>query len=438
MPRLLLLVSRTTTVVAAGTFCYVLIKISPSLAAMWSTILFGPHYQQSPPWLSSTLFFLFTFFVLTVCFPFLNTLGWALLADTRKKSRSSLPFISIVIPAYNEEGAILRSLEALKQIEYPAFEVIIINDGSTDFTFSAIEQAQVQCIHLRKNKGKAAALNAGIARARGNVIVFSDSDSWLHPMALRHLVQGFSSPDIGAVSGSVEIDPRNNLLEQWQTIEYTFGQFLVKNAQIGSCSSVAICPGPICAFRKDVLLQIGGFSNRTITEDFDATLAIIDLGYRVNYTPKAIAYTEAPTTWKALKHQRLRWFRGHIQTFRLHKNLLFSPKTGLLGLYWLPIYYLFLGYACSILELFLIPLLPCLIFASNNAVVMLQTTSFYVLMAFLFVSTGYSSILFGAKKLNISLMLAAFVIYPYLFYLSWLRICAIVNEIRGKLATWSG
>ena len=432
-----LVITRIGTVVCAGMLCFFLLKATPSVVAYLSTTLFGTSVAQVPAWVSTVLTSLYAFFILTVCFPFLVSLGWLPLSRLVKKPGSAVPFVSIVIPAFNEEQSIMHSLDALRQLDYPRFEVIVINDGSTDFTFSIIEQAQVKYIHLKQNQGKAAALNAGIAEAKGAIIVFSDSDSWLHPMALRHLVQGFNSPTVGAVSGTVEIEQVNNLLKQWQVIEYAYGQLFVKIAQLGSGSSVAICPGPVCAFRKDLLLKVGGFTNRTITEDFDATLKIIKAGYSVNYAPKAIAYTDAPATWQALRSQRLRWFRGHIQTFRLHRDLLFKPGIGALGLYWLPVYYLFLGYACSALELLLLPVIPLLFFASGNAAKMLQSSILYIFFAHLFVSIGYSIVLHHSRRLTWGLFLASFVIYPYLFYLNWLRFCAISNETRGKIATWS-
>lgn len=434
----LIIILRILVILSAGLIALFLIKTAPVYASQWTSLLYntGPH--DVPAWTSMTLLILYGYFILTVVFPFLLALGWMTLEDTQKQATASVPFVSIVIPAYNEEVSILRSLKALGRMDYPSFEVIVVNDGSTDFTFSIIERARVKCIHLKKNQGKSAALNAGIAEAKGEIIVFSDSDSWLHPMALRYLIQGFSSPSVGAVAGTVEIKPQSNMLRRWQVIEYTFGQFFVKKAQLGSGKGVAICPGPVCAFRKDLLLKIGGFSNRTITEDFDATLEIIGLGYQVNYSPQAIAYTEAPQTWQQLKHQRLRWFRGHIQTFALHRKLFFNRRVGSLGAYWLPIYYFFLGYVCGALEFLFIPLVILLFFISGNGVAMLQAASIYALFAFLFVTIGYSMVLIQTKQLHKSLMVALITIYPYLFYLNWLRLRALVNELRGKAATWSG
>lgn len=438
LDRFWLALIRMTVVAAAGFLCILILINTPLLVTRLSAALLGTDASLVPGWISAFFSILYTFFILTVCFPFLLALGWVPLSRYEKNLGVSVPFVSIIIPAFNEEQSIMRSLTALKQLDYPRFEIIVINDGSTDFTYSVIEQAQVNYIHLRQNQGKAAALNAGIAQAKGAIIVFSDSDSWLHPMALRYLIEGFSSPKTGAVSGTVEIEQASNLLEKWQVIEYIFGQFFVKIAQLGSGSSVAICPGPVCAFRKDLLLKVGGFRNRTITEDFDTTLAIIKAGYLVNYAPKAVAYTDAPATWKALKYQRLRWFRGHLQTFRLHRDLLFQPSIGALGLYWLPVYYLFLGYVCSTLELLLMPVIPLVLLVSGSSTAMLQVSIFYIFFAHLFISIGYSIILHHSRRLSWELFLAACMIYPYLFFLNWLRLCAITDEARGKIATWSG
>ena len=429
---------RVSVVFGALLICtFLLVNLPDKISAISSAIL-GKSVTQVVPWGAFILSILFGYFLVTVLFPFLLTVGWVLFAGKKRQTAKAAPFISIIIPAFNEERSILRSLEALNKIEYPSFEVIVINDGSTDFTFSVIESSFVKCIHLRTNQGKAAALNAGIAAAIGQIIVFSDSDSWLHPMSLRYLAQGFSDSSIGAVSGTVEIDPQDNILRRWQVLEYTFGQFFVKEAQLGSGASVAICPGPVCAFRKELLIQIGGFSSRTITEDFDATLEIIKSGYSVNYAPKAIAYTEAPSTFQQLKRQRLRWFPGHLQTFCHHQPLFFSSRAGSLGIYWLPFYYLIFGYLCGALELVIIPFLLLLFFTSSNLPAILLTTCLYNFFALVFVFTGYGFVLVYTNRFSWSLLGSALLSYPYLLYLNWLRLCAIINELRGKSATWSG
>ena len=432
------LINRIGVVCVAFGICIILLMFVPDAISSLFSAFMGREVSQLPKWGIRLLSMLFGYFLLTVLFPFLLTIGWVLFTGKRPQHGGKVPFISIIIPAFNEEQSILRSLQALRKIDYPSFEVIVVNDGSTDFTFSIIESALVKCIHLRKNQGKAAALNAGVAAANGKIIVFSDSDSWLHPMALHHLANGFLNEQTGAVSGTVEIKPQDNLMRKWQTLEYTFGQFFVKEAQLGSGASVAICPGPVCAYRKELLLEIGGFSSRTITEDFDATLEIIKAGYTVNYAAEAIAYTEAPATWRELRNQRLRWFRGHLQTFRIHHPLFFSAKTGSLGFYWLPFYYLFFGYICGIIELIVIPCLLLLIIFHPDTAILFITTLLYTMFALVFISAGYSFVLVYSKRFSWSLLGAALISYPYLIYLNWLRVCAIINETRGKVATWTG
>lgn len=431
-------VSRIGIFILACFLTALILIYGPRLIGDLSTALFSVPPYQPPRWVNRCLFAFYAFFVLSACFPFLLTLGWMLIARFQNQTGGSTPFVSLIIPAYNEERCIHRSLEAIRHLNYPAFEVIVVNDGSTDFTFSLIESAFVKCIHLRRNQGKAAALNAGIASAKGDIVVFSDSDSWLHPMALRHLVAGFTDASIGAVAGTVEIDRPTTLLKRWQSLEYIYGQFLVKAAQIGSGSTVAICPGPVCAYRRDLLLAIEGFKGRTLTEDFDATLMIIRRGYRVVYAPRAVAHTEAPASWHALKFQRFRWFRGHLQVFRLHRTLLGTFEAGALSIYWLPIYYLLLGYGCGLIEMVAIPAFPLLIFASGNPWGMLQVTALYLLFAELFIMLGCVIALGRAKRIRPGLIAAALIIYPYLLFLNWTRFGAVVNEAKGELATWSG
>ena len=430
--------ARLAVVIIAIGVSVAMIKIVPDQADKVAGFIFGTVVQSYPSWIRMLLSVLFSFFVLTVIFPFILTVGWMFLERKKNALCGSLPFVSVIIPAFNEEKAILRSLNALSKLDYPMFEVIVINDGSTDFTFTLIEQAKVKYIHLRNNQGKSAALNAGIAEAKGSILVFSDSDSWLDPMAIRYLVEGFTSHHVGAVSGSVEIDRETNLLRRWQTIEYSFGQVFIKAAQLGSGSSVAICPGPVCAFRKEIVLKIGGFRKRTITEDFDATLEVIGQGHTISYAPKAVAYTEAPDRWAQLKRQRLRWFRGHIQTFKQHRGLFFQPRYGMLGFYWLPFYYLFLGYICGLIELVTLPFIIILHVISADRVVMFKLSLVYCLLAILFMSCGYAFVLYRSDKFRLSLMVAAILMFPYTLFLNWLRIWAIFNEIRGKVSTWSG
>jgi cellulose synthase/poly-beta-1,6-N-acetylglucosamine synthase-like glycosyltransferase len=348
-----------------------------------------------------------------------------------------VPSGSVIVPAFNEEGAIARSLQAASRLDYPAYEVIVVDDGSTDMTPFLTEGLPVSFVRLARNGGKALALNAGVARAKGDIIVFSDSDSWLHPSALRHLVGHFADPTVGAVAGMVLVDHPSSLLTRFQELEYIFGHALLKPAQIGSGASVTVCPGPVSAYRREALVAAGGVKGRTLTEDFDLTLDVLQRGFRIVYEPRAIAYTEAPTTWRALKQQRLRWSRGTLQVLRVHKHLLFGSRTGALGWFWLP-YFLVFGYGGALLELGAILAFPLLAWASGHPIQLLKFATAYALMLESFNLGQYLVALVLSGQGRASLLGLALVTQPYRVWLNTIRLLALSREVRRAAVTWAG
>lgn len=261
---------------------------------------------QLPGWVAHALTTLFVYYAASVLVPFFLFVGWRTLANTGPTAPPAAPFVSIIIPAFDEEPHIASAIDAALDQDYPSYEVIIIDDGSRDFTkYVADRYDVVRLIALRANLGKAHALNAGLAQAMGSIVVCSDSDSALARDALKHLVAHFADPAVGAMAGTVEIPDPRSFAQRLQSIEYIYGQHLLKLAQLGSGSSVAVCPGPISAFRRTALLQIGGFTDRTLTEDFDATLELIRHGFAVGFDPRAVAFTSAPSTWQLLVKQRI-------------------------------------------------------------------------------------------------------------------------------------
>ncbi len=409
----------------------------PKTVSLLIENLFSPTAIAMPTWVVKVLKLYFGFFIIGSVFPFFLFLGFMALASLRKEGQGIAPLVSVVIPAFNEQGCISLSLKTAAKLDYPAYEVIVVDDGSNDLTLPVIENAAVSIIKLRNNRGKPAALNAGLTEAKGDIVVLSDADSYLDSKSLRYLVKPFANPAIGAVAGTVLVDKPNALLRRWQMLEYLFGQAIVKLAQHGNSLSVSLCPGPICAFRRDLLIAMGGFNNRTLTEDFDATLEMIKMGYRVAYEPRAVAYTDAPASWRALKMQRLRWYRGHLQVFRVHQNLFFSKKGGSIGLFWLPFYYLLIGFGSSLLELIMLPLIPVLFFVSGEPVEMLKIVIVYLVIIESFSVVQYVFSIILTKQFNLSLVLSSLIVWPYRFFLNWIKLVAIIFEIKGKELKWS-
>jgi poly-beta-1,6-N-acetyl-D-glucosamine synthase len=251
---------------------------------------------------------------------------------------SYLPPVSILVPAYNEGRVIQDSIRSLLELDYPRYEIIVIDDGSSDDTAgqaAALEGARggvVVRVISKPNAGKAAALNTGIALARYPFILCMDGDSTLAPRTLRATMRHFRDARVGAVAGNVKVVNRRNLLTRLQALEYIEGLNMPRRAQ-GFMRAVNIVPGPIGVFRAEVLQRLGGYDSDTFAEDADLTLKILGAGYRIQYEPRAIAYTEAPQRLGQLIRQRYRWTRGILQAVMKHRRTLVRPSTD--GSVWL-------------------------------------------------------------------------------------------------------
>lgn len=391
---------------------------------------------QLPGWVAHALTTLFVYYAASVLVPFFLFVGWRTLANTGPTAPRAAPFVSIIIPAFDEEPHIANAIDAALDQDYPSYEVIIIDDGSSDFTkYVADRYDVVRLIALRANLGKAHALNAGLAQAMGSIVVCSDSDSALARDALKHLVAHFADPAVGAMAGTVEIPDPRSFAQRLQSIEYIYGQNLLKLAQLGSGSSVAVCPGPISAFRRTALLQIGGFTDRTLTEDFDATLELIRHGFAVGFDPRAVASTSAPSTWQLLVKQRMRWSRGALQTMRLYKALLLSRTFGALGLFWLP-YFLFIGYGGVILDALLIGILPLLAWSSENAGAMVAGGAVCFLALELLSGVQFATAIVLAGRASPRTMCDAWLMKPFTILLAGVRLAAMFREFKGHHRSW--
>ncbi len=246
-----------------------------------------------------------------------------ILADTAK------PMVSVLVPCYNEEKVLKASLESLINQTYPKYEIIVIDDGSSDDTFLLAKNMEFDNgnVSLRaftkQNAGKAHALNFGIEKARGELFLAVDADSKLSEDAIELMADYFQDPKIGAVAGSVYVTNTDNLWTKLQALEYVQGLNLVRNGQ-ALFKLVNIIPGPIGMFRKDAVKSIGKYTDDTYAEDCDLTLRLIEKGYKIDYEIDAISYTEAPESLLDLLKQRYRWTRGILQSILKHKKKLFS------------------------------------------------------------------------------------------------------------------
>ncbi len=253
------------------------------------------------------------------------------LTQARPIFMGALPRVSVLIPAWNEEVGIVKTLKSALHSEYANLEIVVINDGSTDGTDQQIrgfiegltpaQRKNVQYLKL-ENGGKARALNRGLKLATGELIVTVDADSVLDKQAISRLVNRFVDPDVAAVAGNVIIGNRARSIECLQQLEYLYGFFFKRGDSV--FNSVYIIGGAAAAYRRDVLMQLGGFDHSIITEDIEISTRILAHGYKTRYAHDAVVYTEGPADWKGLCNQRLRWKFGRLQTFFRHRSLFFK------------------------------------------------------------------------------------------------------------------
>src|SRR3954470_612361 len=237
------------------------------------------------------------------------------------------PFVSVIVPAYNEGEVIQSSLSSLLELRYPYYEIIAVDDGSTDGTFEKMKEFEGNhygvrvSVYRKENSGKADTLNYGIRRSKAPIVVCMDSDSRLTADALRYAMFHFRDPHVGAVAGNVKVINRHNIWTKLQALEYIEGLNIVRNAQ-AFFRSVNVIPGPIGIFRRKAIEATGGYDSDTFAEDFDMTVKILADGWKINYEPKAVAYTEAPEELLDIIQQRYRWSRGILQALRKQRHLL--------------------------------------------------------------------------------------------------------------------
>ncbi|HEX2583728.1 MAG TPA: glycosyltransferase [Steroidobacteraceae bacterium] len=282
-------------------------------------------------------------FILGISFGIARFAIILILALYRRRHRvaesTELPRVSIVVPAYNEEKLITRTINTLLSSEGVQFEIIVVDDGSTDGTAQAVletfsSNSRVRFIR-QENAGKAEALNTGIREAREDIIVALDADTLFMKDTVAQLAKHFSDEKIGAVAGNAKVGNRLNLLTRWQALEYVTSQNLDRRA-FEKLNCITVVPGAVGAWRRKAIIDAGGFRSDTLAEDADLTMRIVRNGYRVVYEPDAHAYTEAPQTFRAFLNQRYRWMYGTLQACWKHREILFRRKGGTLGFIALP------------------------------------------------------------------------------------------------------
>ncbi|REH22818.1 MULTISPECIES: bifunctional polysaccharide deacetylase/glycosyltransferase family 2 protein [unclassified Streptomyces] len=250
--------------------------------------------------------------------------------------------VTVIVPAYNEKECIEATLRSLARSTHPV-EIIVVDDGSTDGTADIAESLGLPGVRVvrQANAGKPAALNNGVRHARYDIVVMMDGDTVFEPDTVRHLVQPFADPSVGAVAGNAKVGNRRTLIGAWQHIEYVMG-FNLDRRMYDLLRCMPTIPGAIGAFRREAVLQAGGMSDDTLAEDTDITIALHRAGWRVVYEEHARAWTEAPGSLGQLWSQRYRWSYGTMQALWKHRRSLTDKgPSGRFGRVGMPLVVLF-------------------------------------------------------------------------------------------------
>jgi cellulose synthase/poly-beta-1,6-N-acetylglucosamine synthase-like glycosyltransferase/peptidoglycan/xylan/chitin deacetylase (PgdA/CDA1 family) len=257
-----------------------------------------------------------------------------------KASPGFNPRVAVLIPAYNEETVIVRTIRSVLNSDYKNLHVIVIDDGSSDRTAEVAREAytaeivagRVQVLS-KPNGGKAAALNYALDRLTEEIYVGIDADTVIATDAISKLIPHFEDPRIGAMAGNAKVGNRVNLWTRWQALEYITSQNFERRA-LDLFHVVTVVPGAIGAWRTAPVKAAGGYPINTVAEDADLTMNLLEQGFRVDYEDRSLAFTEAPIDAKGLMRQRFRWSFGTLQAVWKHRAAFVRNRA--MGLFALP------------------------------------------------------------------------------------------------------
>jgi len=367
------------------------------------------------------------------------------------------PSVTILVPAYNEERTIAKTLRSLLKLDYPRnkLKIFVVDDGSTDRTYEIAKRFENENkglvkVFTKPNGGKASALNYGIKRTKSELIVSLDADSFVSRDALKRMVGYFDDPTVMAVTPALKVYKPKGFWRRIQAMEYLLGVFLRKAFAL--LGSIHVTPGPFSAYRRKFFERYGYYDEGNLTEDIEVALRIQAKGYDIENSIKAEVFTVAPNRFLPLLRQRLRWYTGFIVNLFRYRSL-FKQRNNL-GFFVLPtslisvgLVLVTAGFSCYILAKSIAHLfrsIKLLGFLDAIKMLKLNLNPFYFGNEFVIVTAScfvlgfliiYSAKLFSRErsKIKYSYLLYVFVYY-YLFGFWWFW--TLINRLFGRQIKW--
>lgn len=400
--------------------------------------------------MSAIFFFAFSFYAVVA----------SRIADKLPPMPKKWPSVSIIVPCYNSKATLATALQHVKAMRYSGEkEVIVIDDSSTDGSPELAGQMGFRVVRRQGERGKAAALNQGVRLAKGEIVVAIDSDTYPPQDALEKMIpyfylQGEGGKGVGAVTIFITVAQPKNNLQRMQQLEYysAFG-FVAKT--MGKINGLMVTPGPMSAYKRKALLEIGGFDEHNMTEDMEIGLKLHEHGYAIECCTETHVPTEVPDTLGKLYRQRVRWYRGTIYNLKLYFHMFLNHKYSDFGLFsypttsiyvattmllWTIISFNLLSNAASALEFAVawlkigeLPVLHAESFVLVNSVTIFLAASILVWWHFLFRSLSLINAKLGWQHALPAILIILF--YPTLN--SFFYFASLYKEASGSEFKWS-
>jgi peptidoglycan-N-acetylglucosamine deacetylase len=375
--------------------------------------------------------------------------------DGRRKRKGQKPppfdpdrLVSVIIPAFNEARVIETSIRRVLASAHARIEVIVVDDGSTDGTAAVVEAAfgqnpSVQFLRVR-NGGKAQALNHAIAFAHGDIVIALDADTQFEPDTIAKLVRWFRDPAIGAVAGNVKVGNKVNLVTRWQALEYVTAQSLERRA-LARFDAIMVVPGAVGAFLRSTLDEADGYPADTLAEDQDLTIQVQRNGWKVHYDDDAIAWTEAPQSFRELATQRFRWAYGTLQCLWKHRSILRTRKPRGLALIGIPqtwVFQIFFSLIAPFIDLTLLTsMLTTALKVYQHGWAQSQhdivyMARFWTAFAAIDIASGFVAYRLEPREMHypVLLLIAQRFVYRQIMYVVVIR--AVTSALRGPRVGW--
>jgi biofilm PGA synthesis N-glycosyltransferase PgaC len=267
------------------------------------------------------------------------------------------PHVSVVVAAHNEEAVIVETVERLLELDWPAFDVTVVDDGSTDRTSELLtpfaDDGRIRLLTKRDNEGKAMALNDALPLLAGEIVLVVDADGRPQPDVLRWMVPHFVKvPRVAAVTGNPRVVNTSTLLAKLQAIEFTATVSVLRRAQ-ATWGRLMTFSGICTTLRKSAIEEVGRFRVGMATEDISLAWQLQTIYADVRYEPRALFAMQVPETLPAWWRQRTRWARGLAQVLRANANVLRSVEArrmwpvwveGLLSTFWSHLFFVAAGF----------------------------------------------------------------------------------------------